>query len=94
MRMLLARNAKAELRSERYQSAYKREHLAGWWKRGDTEHRQIHEAMIKGEAQRAAELSARHLARTALELLAALAPEYDSTGVRTSLRFALAGAAA
>ena len=78
-----------ELRSARYQSAYKGEHLAGWWHRGETEHRELFEAMVAGDAARAAEMAARHLARTALELLAALAPEHDTSGLRASLRFAI-----
>jgi DNA-binding GntR family transcriptional regulator len=28
-----------ELRSERYQSAYKGAHMLGWWQRGEAEHR-------------------------------------------------------
>lgn len=81
-----------ELRSARYQSAYKGEHLAGWWHRGETEHRALYEAMAAGDAPAAAELAARHLARTALEVLAALAPEHDTTNLRASLRFAIASA--
>ena len=81
-----------ERRSERYQSAYKGAHLPGWWQRGEAEHRELFEAMASGDAAQAGELAARHLARTALELLAALAPEYDSSRVRDSLRFAAAGA--
>jgi DNA-binding GntR family transcriptional regulator len=83
-----------EKRSERYQSAYKGEHLPGWWQRGEQEHRALFEAISTGDAMAAGELSARHLARTALELLAALAPEYDTARVRMSLQFAIAGAAA
>jgi len=82
--------AQFELRSVRYQSAYKGEHLAGWWQRGEVEHRQICDAMISGEAAQAAELAARHLARTALELLAALAPEHDTSSLRACLRYAIA----
>ncbi|WP_422061480.1 GntR family transcriptional regulator [Sphingopyxis sp.] len=81
-----------EKRSERYQSAYKGAHLPGWWQRGEAEHRELFEAIAKGDASQAGELAGRHLARTALELLAALAPEYDSSRVRDSLRFAAAGA--
>jgi DNA-binding GntR family transcriptional regulator len=81
-----------EKRSERYQSAYKGAHLPGWWQRGEAEHRELFNAMADGDAAQAGELAARHLARTALELLAALAPEYDSSRVRDSLRFAGAGA--
>jgi DNA-binding GntR family transcriptional regulator len=83
-----------ELRSERYQSAYKGAHLPGWWQRGEAEHRALFDAMKARNAARAGELAARHLARTALELLAALAPEYDTTRLRTSLRFAIDGAKA
>lgn len=81
-----------EMRSERYQSAYKGAHLPGWWQRGEAEHRELFSAMASGDAAKAAERAARHLARTALELLAALAPEYDTSRVRDSLRFATAGA--
>lgn len=83
-----------EKRSERYQSAYKGEHLPGWWQRGEQEHRALFAAISRGDSAQAGELSARHLARTALELLAALAPEYDTARVRMSLQFAIAGAGA
>lgn len=83
-----------ELRSERYQSAYKGAHLPGWWQRGEVEHREIYEAMASRNASLAAELVAKHLARTALELLAALAPEYDTSRLREGLRFAIAAASA
>jgi DNA-binding GntR family transcriptional regulator len=77
-----------ELRSERYQSAYKGAHLPGWWLRGELEHREIFNALVAGDPIQASELAARHLARTALELLAALAPEHDTSRLRLSLRFA------
>ncbi len=80
-----------ERRSERYQSAYKGEHLPGWWQRGEAEHRAIYHAMQSGDAAKASGLAARHLARTALELLAALAPEHDTTKLRSSLSFAVQG---
>jgi DNA-binding GntR family transcriptional regulator len=79
-----------ELRSARYQSAYKGENPAGWWQRGETEHRQMFEAMRDGNAPLAGQLAARHLARTALEVLAALAPEHDTSKLRASLSFAIA----
>jgi DNA-binding GntR family transcriptional regulator len=81
-----------ERRSERYQSAYKGAHLPGWWRRGEVEHREIFDAIAGRDAGRAAELSAKHLARTALELLAALAPEHDSSALRLSLQHAIAAA--
>ena len=83
-----------ELRSARYQSAYKGAHLQGWWQRGEAEHRALIDAMCAGTVAKASELAARHLARTALELLAALAPEYDTSRLRASLGFAIAGAQA
>lgn len=90
----VAELAALEQRSERYQSAYRGTHLPRWWARGEIEHRGIFEAVAAGDARQAAELVARHLARTALELLAALAPEHDTSALRTSLLFASSGAAA
>lgn len=80
-----------ELRSGRYQSAYKGSHLPGWWHRGETEHHMLFSAIIDHDAALAGELSARHLARTALELIAVLSPEFDTAHLRTALRFAIAG---
>lgn len=80
-----------ELRSERYQSAYKGAHLPGWWQRGEAEHRELFSAIKGHNAQLAGELAARHLARTALELLAALAPEFDTARLRAALRFTIEG---
>lgn len=79
-------------RSERYQSAHKGQHLPGWWMRGEREHRDLLDAITARDVPKAGELSARHLARTALELLAALAPEYDTSRLRMSLQYAIAGA--
>lgn len=89
---LVAELEQLELRSERYHAAYKGAHMIGWWQRGEAEHRDIFEAIENGAAGRAAELAARHLARTALELLAALAPEFDTARLRNALNFAIAGA--
>jgi DNA-binding GntR family transcriptional regulator len=91
---LAAELEQLEMRSERYQSAYKGAHMIGWWQRGEAEHRGLFDAMASGDARLAGELAARHLARTALELLAALAPEFDATRLRSALAFAMAGVAA
>ncbi|MGD9810549.1 MAG: GntR family transcriptional regulator [Sphingobium sp.] len=80
-----------ELRSERYQTAYKGAHLPGWWQRGEAEHRELFSAIRKRNPQLAGELAARHLARTALELLAALAPEFDTAKLRAALCFTTEG---
>lgn len=76
-----------ERRSARYQSAYRGDRLDGWWQR-QAEHRTLVEAMVAGHAELASSLAAKHLARTALSVLAALAPEYDSSRLRGSLNFA------
>ncbi|MCB2086343.1 MAG: GntR family transcriptional regulator [Sphingomonadaceae bacterium] len=88
---MVAELEQLEKHSERYQSAYKGAHMAGWWQRGEAEHREILEAIRAGNAALAGELTARHLARTALELMAALSPEYDSSRIRDSLKFAISG---
>lgn len=80
-----------ELRSERYQSAYKGAHLPGWWQRGEAEHRDLFAAIQDRNSSLAGELAARHLARTALELLAALAPEFDTSRLRATLCFTIEG---
>jgi DNA-binding GntR family transcriptional regulator len=91
---LVAELEQLEIRSERYQSAYKGAHLVGWWQRGEAEHRELADTIASGDAGRAGALAARHLARTALELLAALAPEFDAARLRSALAFAVAGASA
>lgn len=83
-----------ERRSERYHSVYRGAHMVGWWQRGEAEHRELVDAIASGVAARAGELAARHLARTALELLAASAPEFDAARLRSALAFAIAGASA
>jgi DNA-binding GntR family transcriptional regulator len=80
-----------ELRSERYQTAYKGAHLPGWWQRGEAEHRELFAAIKDRNSPLAGELAARHLARTALELLAAMAPEFDTSRLRATLRFTIEG---
>lgn len=90
---LVADLEQLEWRSERYQSVYKGTHPVGWWQRGEAEHHEMVEAMCDRNVAKAGELSARHLARTALELLAALAPEYDTSRLRTCMQFAIDGTA-
>jgi DNA-binding GntR family transcriptional regulator len=51
------------------------------------EHEEIVEACARGDGDRAAALLARHLARTALTILAERAPEWDPTAVRCALQF-------
>lgn len=51
------------------------------------EHRAIFEAAARRDATQAAVLLARHLSRTALTLMAQLAPEHEPLTVRTALQF-------
>jgi DNA-binding GntR family transcriptional regulator len=57
------------------------------------EHGSILEACQEGNRELAAQRLARHLARTALSVLANLAPEYDPVAIRTALQLAQAGTA-
>jgi hypothetical protein len=53
------------------------------------EHDAILTAAGERDAQRAAALMARHLARTALAVIGAIAPEHEPRSVRTALRSVL-----
>ncbi len=52
----------------------------------EAEHKAILAACLERNADAAVELLARHLARTALTVIAQTAPEYEPTAVRTALR--------
>jgi DNA-binding GntR family transcriptional regulator len=56
---------------------------------GDEEHEAILDACRAGDADEAAVLLARHLARSALTLLAHLAPDADPAGVRSALQLVM-----
>ena len=60
------------------------------WSVGAAEHREIYEAAERRDANGASEATAQHLARTALTVLANLAPEHDPSLVRGALRASLA----
>ena len=75
--------------AERYRRAY----IAGdprAWSAGAAEHRAIYEAAQSGDANGAAEATVQHLARTALTVLANLAPAHDPSLVRGAMRAGLA----
>jgi DNA-binding GntR family transcriptional regulator len=61
-------------------------------KMGDQEHEEILEACAAGKADEASVLLARHLARSALTLMANLAPDTDPQAVRRALQIVLGGA--
>jgi hypothetical protein len=72
---------------------YRRVDIAGdprSWSVGAAEHRKIYEAAERGDANGASEATVRHLARTALTVLANLAPEHDPSLVRGAMRASLA----
>jgi hypothetical protein len=56
---------------------------------GAAEHREIYEAAERGDADGASNAIVQHLARTALTVLANLAPEHDPSLVRGAMRASL-----
>jgi DNA-binding GntR family transcriptional regulator len=56
------------------------------WSASQPEHAAIADACVQGDAAVAAHLLARHLARSALSILATHAPEYEPRTVRAALR--------
>lgn len=70
---------------ERYRSAVLAEPRA--WTIGAKEHASIADAYVIGDPEAAAQRLAHHLARTALTLLAHMAPDYEPRAIRTALRF-------
>lgn len=77
----------ADLRdhSKRYIRRHIEEPLA--WAAGRREHAEIVEAVEAGEPELAAERTGLHLARTALTLLARMAPSYNAIATRSALHF-------
>jgi DNA-binding GntR family transcriptional regulator len=72
---------------------YRRVYIAGdprSWSVGAAEHREIYEAAERRDANGASEATVQHLARTALTVLANLAPEHDPSLVRGAMQASLA----
>jgi DNA-binding GntR family transcriptional regulator len=68
---------------------YRRVYIAGdprAWSVGTGEHRRIYEAAERRDAEGASEAIVQHLARTALTVLANLAPEHDPSLIRGAMR--------
>jgi DNA-binding GntR family transcriptional regulator len=74
-------------RAERYWLMFIRANGSGGLSMRDAEHRGIYEAAAKRDATGTAVLLAKHLSRTALTLMAQLAPEHEPLTVRTALNF-------
>lgn len=82
MREIILRSIEA---GERYRRI-KLQNLAHSWEVAEVEHKAIFEACQQGNRDAAVELLARHLARTALTVIALADPEYEPVAVRTALR--------
>jgi len=74
----------------RYRRVYMAEPRA--WSAAAQEHAAIFDACASGDAAAASTQLARHLARTALTLIALFDPEHEPTPVREALRLVTAGA--
>jgi DNA-binding GntR family transcriptional regulator len=74
-------------RAERYWLMFIRANGSGGLSMRDAEHRGIFEAAARRDAKGTAILLAKHLSRTALTLMAQLAPEHEPLTVRTALHF-------
>lgn len=62
--------------------------IPGAWTRAQQEHQEILDALRRGDGAAVTGTLARHLARTALSVLADIAPEYEPVTTRTALRMA------
>jgi DNA-binding GntR family transcriptional regulator len=79
-------------RTERYRRSGLFGSSARTWEIGNSEHEAIVAACAEREASQASVLLARHLARSALTVLAKIAPEADPIAIRTSLQIVTTGA--
>ena len=72
-------------RTQRYRSLLKSRYPEGWWRRGEIEHQAIADLFVVRDIEGVVRNLGRHLARSALEILTDIAPEYDPVCVRASL---------
>ena len=72
-------------RTQRYRTLLKSRYPDGWWRRGEVEHKAIADLFIARDVEGTVRALGRHLARSALEILTDIAPEYDPVCVRASL---------
>jgi DNA-binding GntR family transcriptional regulator len=79
-------------RTERYRRTSLFRSAARTWEIGNDEHESIVDACAAGDASLASVYLARHLARSALTVLAKIAPEEDPVAVRSALQMVQAGA--
>lgn len=81
--------ARLMTRSERYRRMSVRADSGDGRRAGDEEHHEILAACESGETHQAAVLLARHLARSALTVVANLAPDFDPAIVRGALQMVI-----
>ena len=79
-------------RSERYICNSIQSGLIDIYRRAAAEHREILQACKKGRSALVASLLTRHLSRAGIDILKALAPQWDPMTLRTAARFMLRGA--
>lgn len=72
-------------RSERYLYMLLRNLATGWWRRGEAEHDAIFECYRRGDAAGAVNIIVQHLARTAFQLNAMLAPDRPAVAVEAAV---------
>jgi DNA-binding GntR family transcriptional regulator len=72
-------------RSARYIRVGQEQDPAGWQQAGDLEHEAILDAFVRRESEAAVSLTAHHLERTAIRVLADCAPEYVPKAVPLAL---------
>ncbi len=74
-------------RGDRYLRFYQLRHSSTWWQEGaEPEHRAMFQACVQHRADEAVKLLACHLARTALSILAEIAPEHEATALKTAMQ--------
>ena len=74
-------------RGDRYLRFYQLRHSNTWWREGaEPEHRAMFQACVQHRTDEAVKLLAYHLARTALSILAEIAPEHEATAVKTAVK--------
>jgi DNA-binding GntR family transcriptional regulator len=78
--------------AERYRRVYLSETTP--WQAAAVEHAAIFDACRARDAVAAADLVVRHLARTALTVIASIAPEHDPQSVRAAIRSAVSSESA
>jgi len=73
------------VQTQRYRTLLKARHPPGWWLRGEVEHGEIAAAFRSRVPEAVVRALATHLARSALEVLADVAPHFEPVSVRSAL---------